>query len=70
MAADEELVMIPSGKLKLLTKTAEDTFRLEAVVRRYYEQHQSVGCTCFLCEKAELAFRHANRAIDCMAQKP
>jgi len=70
MAADEELVMIPSGKLKLLTKAAEDSFRLEAVVRGYYEEHQSVGCTCFLCERAELAFRHANGAIDCVAQKP
>jgi len=55
MVADEELLIIPSGTLKLLTKAAEYSFRLEAIVKAYYEEHQSVGCTCFLCEKAELA---------------
>jgi hypothetical protein len=57
MNIDEELVMIPRGKLDLLTKVAESAFRLETVVKGYYEEHQSVGCNCVLCENAERALR-------------
>ncbi len=43
MAADEEFVMIPSGKLKLLTKAAEYSFRLEAIVKAQLRRTSARG---------------------------
>jgi hypothetical protein len=42
--------------LILAKQMAEYAFRLEAVVKGYYQEHQAVGCTCKLCEQAELAW--------------
>jgi hypothetical protein len=67
MSSDEEVVMIPRGKLALLTRAAESAFRFEMLVRGYYEEHQSASCMCALCENAERALRHNQSGYDSAA---
>ena len=62
MSADEELVMVPRTKLDLLTKAADNSFKLETLVKAYYDEHQSLGCTCALCERAERTLGSIGRA--------
>ena len=48
---------------RIAAKTIEYAFRLEAVVKGYYEEHQATGCTCELCEKAERVLASIGHAV-------
>lgn len=41
---------------RLAEKTIEYAFRMEAVAKAYYEQHQANGCMCDICKNYELAY--------------
>ena len=48
--------MADDERIEVLKRVAEYAFRMEAVAKAYYAEHQTNGCTCDICEQYELAY--------------
>jgi hypothetical protein len=56
------LFVTDPGKVMVMEAAAKYVFRLEAIVKQYYAQHQASGCRCDICAQAELAFASIGHA--------